>query len=327
MLFKRPNVSVIMASYNHAGFVEEAVRSVLNQSANNIEIIVVDDGSKDGTADKVEKIRDSRIKLIRLAENRLTHPRNLALSMAKGRYIAFQNSDDVWLPGKLEAQLKKLEADRKLAVSFTAVEIIDLKGNSVSSWLDGRFLTENATSEQWLRRFFDKGNCFCISSAVVRWSSLAKVGFFKPSLFQLADLDLWVRLAAVGNFYIHNKKYTKMRSSRKNLSYPTPETYRRSSLELTEILKRYLEPPVVKLTSNTFQEVLPRDHKSLLTLKVGLAYYCLKRSSPAHRRFADFILAGIIDDPKMRQQATKVFGGEMVNKFIENRASMETIIK
>ena len=327
MLFRRPNVSVIMASYNHAGFVEEAVTSVLDQNVNNIEIIVVDDGSNDGTPDKVEQMKDNRIKLVRLPENRLTHPRNLALSMAKGRYIAFQNSDDVWLPGKLEAQLKKLEDDQTLAVSFTDVELINGKGNSTSSWLDGRFLTENATSEQWLRHFFDKGNSFCISSAVIRRSSLDRVGFFKSSLIQLSDLDLWVRLAAVGSLYIHNKRYTKMRMSKKNLSYPTPEAHRRSSLELTEILKRYLELPVVNHTPQVFQGAFPKGVKPLPILKVGLAYYCLKRSSPAHRRFADFVLAGIIDDPKICQQATSVFGSEMVKKFIENRGSVETIIK
>lgn len=316
-----------MASYNHASFVEEAVRSVLAQNVENMEVIVVDDGSNDGTADKVESIKDRRIRLIRLTENRLIHPRNLALNIAKGRYIAFQNSDDVWLPGKLEAQLKKLEDNHSIAASFTAVELIDGKGNPTSSWLDGRFVTERAAKKEWLRRFFDKGNCFCISSAVVRKSSLDKSGFFKPSLVQLSDLDLWVRLAAVGDFYIYKKRYTKMRVSKKNLSFPSPETGRRSSLELTEVLKRYLEPPVVKLVPKVFQDALPRGTKPLPVLKAGLAYYCLKRGSPAHRRFADFILAEIIDDSKARRQATKVFGSEMVKKFIENRGSLETTIK
>jgi len=207
------------------------------------------------------------------------------------------------------------------------VEMINNRGSSTSSWLDGRFLTENATREEWLRRFFDKGNSFCISSAVVRRSDLDRVGFFKPSLVQLSDLDFWVRLAAVGNFYIHSNKYTKMRMSKKNLSYPTPETHRRSSLELTEVLKRYLVHPVIKLTPRVFKDVLPMGVKPKPVLKVGLAYYCLKRGSPAHRRFADFILAEIIDDPKEREQTTKVFGSEMVKKFIENRGSLETVIK
>lgn len=329
MLLKRSNIniSVIMASYNHADFVEEAIESVLSQNVSNMEFIVVDDGSNDGTADVIEKIRDKRIKFVRLLKNRLTHPRNLALSMAKGRYIAFQNSDDVWLPGKLEAQVTSLENNHKIAASFTGVELINSRGHLTTSWLDGRFLTENATKHEWLRRFFDKGNFFCISSSVVRKSDLDKVGYFKPSLVQLSDLDLWVRLAAVGDFDILDNQYTKMRVSKKNLSYPTPETHRRSSLELTEVLKRYLTHPVIQLNPQVFKDVLPKGVKPESVLKVGLAFYCLKRSSPAHRRFADYILAKIFDNPRERNQATKVFGSEMFDKFIQNRGNLDTIIK
>ena len=90
-----PLISIILPSYNHANFVADAVDSVLNQTVRNIELIVVDDGSSDGTPDIVEKIHDPRLQLIRLKHNRLRHPRNLGLDLAKGQYIAFQNSDDV----------------------------------------------------------------------------------------------------------------------------------------------------------------------------------------------------------------------------------------
>ena len=103
-----PLVSVILPSYNHVDFVREAIESVLNQSFQNLELIVVDDGSTDGTPEQIEKIKDHRIQLIRLETNRMQHPRNLALGLAKGRYIAFQNSDDVWLPDKLSAQVEFL---------------------------------------------------------------------------------------------------------------------------------------------------------------------------------------------------------------------------
>ena len=99
---QNPLVSVIIASYNHQDFVKEAVESVLNQGVKDIEVIVVDDGSSDNTPLVIRSIYDPRVRFIELKENRRQHTRNLALSLAKGKYIAFQNSDDVWKSGKLQ---------------------------------------------------------------------------------------------------------------------------------------------------------------------------------------------------------------------------------
>ena len=93
-----PLVSVILPSFNHAAFVGEAVQSVLDQTFRDLELIVVDDASSDETADVVASIHDPRLTLIRLSENRAVHARNLALSQARGQYVAFQNSDDIWVP-------------------------------------------------------------------------------------------------------------------------------------------------------------------------------------------------------------------------------------
>ena len=79
MSSKNPSVSVVMAAYQHARFVERAVRSVLEQSIDDLELIAVDDGSTDGTPDIIAGIDDDRIKLVRLGENRLENPRNVAL--------------------------------------------------------------------------------------------------------------------------------------------------------------------------------------------------------------------------------------------------------
>ena len=103
-----PLFSVILPSYNHADYVAAAVHSVLDQTVNDLELIVIDDGSTDGTPDIVENIKDSRIHLIKLTENRSKQPRNLALEIAQGKFVAFQNSDDVWHPQKLERQIDRL---------------------------------------------------------------------------------------------------------------------------------------------------------------------------------------------------------------------------
>ncbi len=208
----RPLVSVILASYNHVDFVATAVESILGQSFQDFELLVVDDGSTDGTPELVASISDPRITLVRQEHNRLRQTRNLAIAMAKGRYIAFQNSDDEWLPGKLQAQIDVLLHRQDVAACFTGVELIDHKSRVMKhSWADGVFTTVNRPNTAWLRRFFEQGNCLCITSALVDREKLDGAGLFNGSLIQLSDFDLWVRLAAVGQFHIIEEQLTRMR--------------------------------------------------------------------------------------------------------------------
>ena len=117
-----PIVSVILASYNHEKYVKKAILSVFDQDVKRVELIIVDDGSTDNTANVIKKIKDARITFVHLKENRQMHPRNLALRMAKGRFIAFQNSDDIWGPTKLHKQLEILEKKITKVVRFIALK-------------------------------------------------------------------------------------------------------------------------------------------------------------------------------------------------------------
>ena len=139
---RRPLVSVVIASYNHEPYAAIAVSSVLEQGVADMEVLVVDDGSSDRTPDVIASLGDSRVRVIRLEENRRVHPRNLALGLARGRYVAFQNSDDEWETGKLSAQLEVLENDSRIVACFSGVDIIDEAGEQLSgSWANGVFAT------------------------------------------------------------------------------------------------------------------------------------------------------------------------------------------
>lgn len=118
-------VSVIMPSYNTAKFIEETINSVLNQTYQNFEIIIVDDCSTDNTDEVVAQIRDERIKYIKNEKNSgAALSRNRALREAKGKWIAFLDSDDVWLPEKLEKQIAFMK-ENGYKFSYTAYEEID----------------------------------------------------------------------------------------------------------------------------------------------------------------------------------------------------------
>lgn len=118
-------VSVICPTYNCEKFIEETIRSVLSQSYENLELIIVDDCSTDKTVETIKKVKDPRITIIINEKNSgAAFSRNAALRCAKGIYVAFLDGDDVWLPNKLEKQLNFMIKNNYL-FTYTDYELID----------------------------------------------------------------------------------------------------------------------------------------------------------------------------------------------------------
>lgn len=125
-----PLISIITPSHNSAQFISETIQSVLNQSFSDWELIIVDDCSSDNSVELIQALvaQDSRIKLMRLSENSgAAVARNRAIEAAQGRYIAFLDSDDLWLPDKLEKQLAFMQAN-DYPFTFAAYDKIDENG-------------------------------------------------------------------------------------------------------------------------------------------------------------------------------------------------------
>ena len=121
-------VSIIMPSYNTASFIEETIQSVLNQTYTNWELIIVDDCSTDNTNEVVDTIKDCRIHYLKNEKNSgAAISRNKALREAKGQWIAYLDSDDLWMPEKLEKQIKFME-ENGYVFSYTNYEEIDVDG-------------------------------------------------------------------------------------------------------------------------------------------------------------------------------------------------------
>lgn len=130
-----PLVSIIMPSYNAQRFIAESIHSVQAQTYTNWELLITDDCSKDDTCQVVEALmtKDSRIKLFQLVDNSgAAVARNTSISHAQGRYIAFLDSDDMWLPEKLEEQLAFMDKTGA-GLSFTAYRTITEDGNPINT--------------------------------------------------------------------------------------------------------------------------------------------------------------------------------------------------
>jgi glycosyltransferase involved in cell wall biosynthesis len=186
-----PLVSVVLPTYNRMPYLRQAVESVLGQSEPSWELIIADDDSRDGTQQYVSGLSDERIRYLRLSH--LGHPgkvRNAALPRARGRYIAFLDSDDWWEPDKLSLQLAALRQRPECGWSYTFFRSVDQSGADLASRYQPLPL-EGLIGEALL-----SGAALVITpSVMVERALLAGIGGFDGSLAAGSHLDLFVRLA------------------------------------------------------------------------------------------------------------------------------------
>ena len=188
-----PKVSVIVPTYNRAGWLEETLRSVVSQTFKDFELIVVDDGSTDNTSKVMESFPDA--KYFTMRENSgVSKARNLGLDYAKGEFICFLDSDDLWNEKKLEIQLYWMESNIDSQVCYTN-EIWVRNGVRVNPMNKHRKYTGD---------IFRHCLALCIvspSSVMLRKELFNKVGNFDESLPACEDYDLWLRIAVKYAFH------------------------------------------------------------------------------------------------------------------------------
>lgn len=236
-------VSVIIASYNHENYIEECIQSVLNQTFNDFEIIIIDDNSTDKTVDVIKKFEDSRIILIEEKKNNgQFFNTNKALRQANGDYIAILNSDDVWEADKLELQCKVLNEKANVGAVFTYAKTIDDNSKHIKNKLERVFAVKNKTRHEWLRYFFNGDNCLCHPSLLIRKKAHDELGLYNHFFMQVADLDFWTRLCLHYEIKIIEKPLTKfrIRANEANASGQKPSVRIRFKFELKEILNNFL---------------------------------------------------------------------------------------
>jgi glycosyltransferase involved in cell wall biosynthesis len=133
-----PNISVIIPFYNRLEWLEEAIKSVLIQSYNDYEIILVDDGS-DKTYNFLPNISDNRIRYVRQENRGPAAARNLGIELSQGKFVAFLDSDDLWLPNKLEIQLRYMQDNSEVGLSHTSYTRMSSKGDFLEKISSGKF--------------------------------------------------------------------------------------------------------------------------------------------------------------------------------------------
>ena len=183
-----PAVSVLMSVHDGAPSVAEAVASVLAQSAGDLELIVVDDGSTDATPDLLAAVSDGRLRVLRQARTGLTRALNRALGAARADLVARLDADDVALPERLARQRAFLERAPDVGLLGSAAREIDGAGATVR-------VVRPPEDDAAIRRALIRANPFVHSSIMARRSLLERAGGYDESLAVAQDYDLWMRLA------------------------------------------------------------------------------------------------------------------------------------
>lgn len=191
-------VSVIIPAYNSERFIAETLNSVFAQTYRPLEVIVVDDGSTDRTAEVVEKYITGKTLIYWHQKNSgPSKARNTGISASKGGYIAFLDADDVWLPHTLERLVKYLESHRDVSLVFGDAGSFGPKGVLFESAF-GKFGYPEQDGQGVVQKAFEKlleGNFILTGTVLVRKECLDRVGGFDEALHYGEDYDLWVRIA------------------------------------------------------------------------------------------------------------------------------------
>jgi ABC-type multidrug transport system fused ATPase/permease subunit/GT2 family glycosyltransferase len=188
-----PAVSIIMPTFNRLEFLPPAIESVFAQTFTQWELIIADDGSGAETRAYLQSLADPRVRVLWLAHSgRPSAVSNAALREARGEYVAFLDSDDLWLPGKLEAQIESLRRHPERGWSYTKFSLVNESGAPIA-----------ARTAQWpvasgwiLEKLLHESTVIAQPSVVVSRQLLEQLGAFDERLIMCYDDELWLRLAA-----------------------------------------------------------------------------------------------------------------------------------
>lgn len=202
---EKPLVSVVMAVHNAEDFIEETLKSIQNQTYENLEIILSDDCSTDNTVKLLNGYaeKDSRIKVLISDRNRhVCYAENKAADKATGKYIALMGHDDLWRPSKIEKQVTFMEHETEYFGCFSHVHVINEKQEvKDDNFYYSVFHQENRSQKEWLNMLLFERNALCAPSALLRRSSLI-LPLYRLGFVQGQDYELWMRLLRNENLYV-----------------------------------------------------------------------------------------------------------------------------
>jgi len=292
-----PFISIIVPTYNRADLIPKAIQSVLDQTYQNWELIIVDNFSDDDTKGVIESFADHRISMLQLPRTgSVAASRNFGVLHSKGEWIAFLDSDDWWFPEKLSMVSKAIQNEPDLI--YHELQIVSGQDDKKS-----KMKTKSRKLKSPI--FFDllqNGNDIALSSVTLRKSTFAKVGGMNesPTFFAVEDYDTWLRIAKVTERFAHIPRVLgAYRLHDGNIGKINNFSYLSSALKghLKDLnngqLRRYESLYIYQIARNNYKNKQYRESTKdlLFVLRFGRFKYMIKS---AIMLFNNFILRGII---------------------------------
>ncbi|HIW80369.1 MAG TPA: glycosyltransferase [Candidatus Acetatifactor stercoripullorum] len=292
----KPLVSVIMPCFNHEKYVAEAIESVLNQTYDNIEFIALDNGSTDGSYEIMKRYEDRLAKLLHFEKNDIAKAGEALRRNCTGEYIAFMTSDDVWLPEKLEKQMRIFQEKKDVKVCFTWANLIDDDSNITSSGGNNIFCDRNRSREEWVERLFWYGNCMAYPSTVVEKESYFQVLTQLKPFYQLPDKYLWLLYLMEHNIYLIEEALVNYRwhtgGENRNMSAPDSAVSVRTYNERAMIAEYIMEQMPDELFLGAFGKYMQNSnaitHEEILCEKFFILMALAKVNPCIEQAVIDF---------------------------------------
>ncbi|MCW8195519.1 glycosyltransferase [Proteobacteria bacterium 005FR1] len=267
------NVTVITANYNGRRFLARAIESVLNQSHDRIEYIIVDDGSIDDSKKVIEHYaaQDKRIKPILLSGNGgVARARNIGIENSTGDFVTFLDADDIWLPEKVERQLAVFRQHPRAGLVVTGAELIDENDRS-----SPRRKNRKKTRQGHVSLYdYIAGKCLLSINAMTRRECLDKSGLFNPDYVIGEDYELWMRITRDYDYYYVDEPLHRYRIHCNNTTRDKLANRESKVKILQDMLAN--NPELPEQLGQRFKTIMQRKYNSL-----GKAYYLAGRMADA----------------------------------------------
>ena len=239
-----PKFSVIIPCFNHASFVGESIEAVLSQSINDLELIVIDDCSRDDSKSVIQRYVSSNCRVHAIYHERnlgISRSRDDAIRIAQGEYLAFCDADDVWLPMKLARQLELLEKYPEHDVTYCDAKIIDEHGIETGERFSDEFPVPGAGSGRIFQKLCQR-NFVNIQTAVLRRECISEGGYFDDGegIKLVDDWWFWLRISYHHSFIYSDEVLAKYRVHPKSTGHIKRQAYKLNRVKvLHRILKNY----------------------------------------------------------------------------------------
>ena len=239
----KPLVSVVIATYNMAKYLPLALRSALDQTYGNVEVLVVDDGSQDDTAAAIEPfLDDPRVRYLVQQNRGQAAAKNHGVREAKGEYIAFLDADDIWMTAKLQLQMPLFARNGNVGVVHSRLAYIDEHGQDLGV-ADNELFRGRVCGPLLIRNFIGFG------TTVVRRECFERLGTFKEHIRMGIDYDLWLRFSTQFEFDFVDRPLLQYRTWSGQMSKNCQDRYANGIAIMTSFLAEF--PGMVDRTTQS----------------------------------------------------------------------------